>query len=103
MSALPRSSDSMLANRGHGLRTGPPAKDGERYFALLRVEAVNFESPEAAKDKTLFDNLTPLYSDEKLNLEMKNRDISTRIIDLSPPSERASAASSSHRPRLERR
>ncbi len=51
----------------------------------MRVEAVNFESPEVAKDKTLFDNLTPLYPMEKLNLEMKNRDISTRIIDLLAP------------------
>ncbi len=74
------------------LRTGDtvsgqvrPPKDGERYFALLRVEAVNFEGPEAAKDKTLFDNLTPLYPQEKLNLETKNRDISTRIIDLLAP------------------
>src|SRR5207249_4947654 len=48
-----------------------PPKEGERYFALLRVEAVNFESPEAAKDKILFDNLTPLYPMEKLNLETK--------------------------------
>ena len=50
-----------------------PPKEGERYFALLRVEAVNFESPEAAKDKILFDNLTPLYPQEKLNLETKDR------------------------------
>ena len=50
-----------------------PPKEGERYFALLRVEAVNFESPEAAKDKILFDNLTPLYPEEKLNLETKDR------------------------------
>jgi transcription termination factor Rho len=74
------------------LRTGDtvsgqvrPPKDGERYFALLRVEAVNFEGPEAAKDKTLFDNLTPLYPQSKINLETKNRDISTRIIDLLAP------------------
>ena len=53
------------------LRTGDtiqgqvrPPKDGERYFALLRVEAVNFEPPEVAKEKTLFDNLTPLYPEE---------------------------------------
>ncbi|HVO11548.1 MAG TPA: transcription termination factor Rho, partial [Vicinamibacteria bacterium] len=62
-----------------------PPKDGERYFALLRVEAVNFESPEVAKEKTLFDNLTPLYPLQKINLEMKNRDLSTRIIDLLAP------------------
>jgi transcription termination factor Rho len=74
------------------LRTGDtvsgqvrPPKDGERYFALLRVEAVNFESPEAAKDKTLFDNLTPLYPNEKFRLETSNRDITTRIIDLLAP------------------
>src|SRR5574337_1111682 len=62
-----------------------PPKEGERYFALLRVEAVNFESPEAAKDKILFDNLTPLYPTEKLNLETKDRCIETRIIDLLCP------------------
>ncbi len=74
------------------LRTGDtisgqvrPPKDGERYFALLRVEAVNFESPEAAKEKILFDNLTPLYPQERIKLENKNRDISTRIIDLLAP------------------
>jgi len=74
------------------LRTGDtisgqvrPPKEGERYFALLRVEAVNFESPEVAKDKILFDNLTPLYANEKFNLECKNGDIPTRIIDLLAP------------------
>jgi transcription termination factor Rho len=74
------------------LRTGDtisgqvrPPKDGERYFALLRVEAVNFESPEAAKEKILFDNLTPLYPQERIKLESKSRDISTRIIDLLAP------------------
>ena len=74
------------------LRTGDtiqgqvrPPKDGERYFALLRVEAVNFEPPEIAKEKTLFDNLTPLYPEEKITLETKTRDLSTRIIDLLAP------------------
>jgi transcription termination factor Rho len=74
------------------LRTGDtisgqvrPPKDGERYFALLRVEAVNFESPEVAKDKILFDNLTPLYPRERLQLEAKSHDISTRIMDLLSP------------------
>jgi len=74
------------------LRTGDtiqgqvrPPKDGERYFALLRVEAVNFEPPEVAKEKTLFDNLTPLYPEEKIQLETKSRDLSTRIIDLLSP------------------
>ncbi len=74
------------------LRTGDtiqgqvrPPKEGERYFALLRVEAVNFEPPEVAKEKTLFDNLTPLYPLEKIVLETKSRDLSTRIIDLLAP------------------
>jgi transcription termination factor Rho len=74
------------------LRTGDtvqgqvrPPKDGERYFALLRVEAVNFESPEVAKEKTLFENLTPFYPVTKLNLETKSRDLTTRIIDLLAP------------------
>ncbi len=62
-----------------------PPKEGERYFALLRVEAINFESPEVAKEKILFDNLTPLYPQEKLNLETKDRCIETRIIDLLCP------------------
>jgi len=62
-----------------------PPKEGERYFALLRVEAVNFESPEASKEKILFDNLTPLYPIEKLNLETKDRCLETRIIDLLSP------------------
>jgi transcription termination factor Rho len=62
-----------------------PPKEGERYFALLRVEAVNFESPEIGKDKILYDSLTPLYPLEKLNLETKDRCIETRIIDLLCP------------------
>ncbi len=62
-----------------------PPKEGERYFALLRVEAINFESPEAAKDKILFDNLTPLYPQEKFELETKNRSMETRIMDLLCP------------------
>jgi len=62
-----------------------PPKEGERYFALLRVEAVNFESPEVSKEKILFDNLTPLYPIEKLNLETKDRCLETRIIDLLSP------------------
>jgi len=74
------------------LRTGDvvsgqvrPPKNGERYFALLRVEAVNYESPELAKDKILFDNLTPLYPQEKINLEYDPNDLSTRIVDLLAP------------------
>lgn len=78
--------------RRFNLRTGDtvsgqirPPKDSERYFALLKVEAVNFEEPEACRTKTLFDNLTPLYPNEKLNLEFDGRNFSTRIIDLLCP------------------
>ena len=74
------------------LRTGDtisgqvrPPKEGERYFALLRVEAVNFESPEVAKEKILFDNLTPLYAEEKVNLEVASGDVSMRVLDLMAP------------------
>jgi transcription termination factor Rho len=62
-----------------------PPKESERYFALLKVEAINFENPELAKDKILFDNLTPLYPDERVHLETKSGDISTRIMDLLTP------------------
>jgi len=62
-----------------------PPKESERYFALLKVEAINYENPEFAKDKILFDNLTPLYPDERVHLESKNSDISTRIMDLLTP------------------
>ena len=78
--------------RRFNLRTGDtvsgqirPPKDSERYFALLKVEAVNFEEPEACRNKVLFDNLTPLYPNEKLNLEFESRNFSTRIIDLLCP------------------
>ena len=62
-----------------------PPKEGERYFALLRVEAINLESPETSKGKILFDNLTPFHPIEKLNLETKDRCLETRIIDLISP------------------
>jgi transcription termination factor Rho len=78
--------------RKFSLRTGDtvsgqirPPKEGERYFALLKVEAVNFENPEEAKDKTLFDNLTPLYPDERFVLETKPDELSMRIMDLLAP------------------
>ncbi|MCP4675418.1 MAG: transcription termination factor Rho [Deltaproteobacteria bacterium] len=79
--------------RRFNLRTGDtvagqirPPKESERYFALLKVEQINFESPEAARMKILFDNLTPLYPDEKFNLETEeNQNDSTRIIDLLTP------------------
>ena len=74
------------------LRTGDtvsgqirPPKDTERYFALLRVEAVNYENPEIAKTKTLFDNLTPLYPEEQVNIETEAEEISCRIINLLSP------------------
>jgi transcription termination factor Rho len=60
-------------------------KEGERYFALLKVETVNFDPPEAAKTKTLFANLTPLHPDEKLNLEWQPDNYSMRLIDMMAP------------------
>jgi len=78
--------------RKFALRTGDtvsgevrPPKEGEKYFALLKVDAVNLENPEMARDKILFDNLTPLYPQEKLNLEADPENLSTRIIDLFTP------------------
>ncbi len=64
-----------------------PPKENERYFALLKVEAVNFENPEAAKDKILFDNLTPLYPDERIKLEVKGQGQGQemRVMDLVTP------------------
>jgi transcription termination factor Rho len=78
--------------RRFSMRTGDtvsgevrPPKEGEKYFALLKVDEVNFESPEAARDKILFDNLTPLYPEEKLNLEFNPENLSTRVMDLFTP------------------
>ena len=62
-----------------------PPKDSERYFALLKVEAVNFEDPEYAREKILFDNLTPLYPDEWLPLEYDPKNYLTRILDMISP------------------
>ncbi len=62
-----------------------PPKEGERYFALLKVAEVNFENPAVAREKTLFDNLTPLYPDERLVLESAPDNLSTRVIDLAAP------------------
>ncbi|HON59454.1 MAG TPA: transcription termination factor Rho [Smithella sp.] len=62
-----------------------PPKEGEKYFALLKVDTVNFESPEQARDKILFDNLIPLYPQEKLNLEFDPKNYSTRVMDLFTP------------------
>src|SRR5437867_1957223 len=78
--------------RRFDLRTGDtisgqvrPPKDSERYFALLKVEAINYETPEAAKEKILFDNLTPLYPMERIRLEHDAEDMSTRVMDLLTP------------------
>ncbi|MFP6605119.1 MAG: transcription termination factor Rho [Myxococcota bacterium] len=78
--------------RRFNLRTGDSVegqirspKEGERYFALLKVESINFEPPEKAKHKILFDNLTPLYPEEKFQLESETGDLTTRIIDLISP------------------
>ena len=62
-----------------------PPKDNERYFALLKIEAVNFENPEVAKHKTLFDNLTPLFPEEKIKLEVSPDERAMRIMDLLSP------------------
>jgi transcription termination factor Rho len=62
-----------------------PPKEGEKYFALLKVEAVNFENPEKSKEKILFDNLTPLYPKERIVLETTPTEISMRIMDLLTP------------------
>ncbi len=79
--------------RKFDLRTGDtisgqirPPKEGERYFALIKVEAINFEAPEHSREKIFFDNLTPLYPDEKLRMETDDPDnISARVIDLVTP------------------
>ncbi len=62
-----------------------PPKDNERYFALLKVESVNFNDPETAKKVTLFDNLTPLYPEEILNLEHSPKGMTTRLVNLLSP------------------
>ena len=62
-----------------------PPKESERYFALLKIEAVNFENPEIAKHKILFDNLTPLYPQDKIKLEYSTTEYTTRIMDLMVP------------------
>ena len=62
-----------------------PPKEGERYFALIKVEAVNFEAPEQARDKLFFENLTPLYPQERLVLETSSENLSARVMDLWTP------------------
>jgi len=62
-----------------------PPKEGERYFALIKVEAVNFEAPEQARDKLFFENLTPLYPQERIRLETTPDNLSARVMDLMTP------------------
>ena len=62
-----------------------PPHEGEKYFALVKIEAVNFESPEEARNKILFDNLTPLYPEERIKLETTRENISSRVMDLLTP------------------
>ena len=78
--------------RRFGLRTGDTVsgsvrapKEGERYFALLKVNEVNFQKPEANREKTLFDNLTPLYPNKRLKMEFQPNNYSTRVIDMMVP------------------
>ncbi|MCH6557680.1 MAG: transcription termination factor Rho [Nitrospirae bacterium] len=78
--------------RRFSLRTGDivsghirPPKESERYFALLKVEKVNYEDPEAARDKILFDNLTPLYPEERIQLEFDPEEHCTRVMELISP------------------
>src|SRR5213596_1004425 len=78
--------------RKFDLRTGDtisgqirPPKEGERYFALIKVEAINFEPPDLAREKVCFDNLTPLYPDEQLKMETAKDNLSARVIDLVTP------------------
>ncbi len=78
--------------RKFNLRTGDtvagqirPPKENERYFAMLKVEAINYEDPDVARTKVLFDNLTPLYPERRFDLEFSPRNFTTRIIDLLCP------------------
>ncbi len=78
--------------RKFDLRTGDtvsgqirPPKEGERYFALIKVEAINFEPPDEARNKIFFDNLTPLYPEERLRLETGKENVSGRVLDLLTP------------------
>ena len=78
--------------RKFDLRTGDtvsgqvrPPKDGERYFALIKVEAVNFEDPEVARSKIFFDNLTPLYQQERIRLETTKENLTGRVLDMLCP------------------
>jgi len=92
---LPGSDDIYVSPsqiRKFDLRTGDtvsgqirPPKESERYFALIKVEAVNFENPEVAREKIFFDNLTPLYPNERFRLETTPENVSARVLDLLTP------------------
>jgi transcription termination factor Rho len=92
---LPSSEDIYVSQtqiRRFGISTGDivsgqvrPPKDGERYFSLLRVEAINWDGPEVVKERTLFSNLVPVYPDDKLVLETDSKAISMRLIDMLAP------------------
>ncbi|MBN2370019.1 MAG: transcription termination factor Rho [Vicinamibacteria bacterium] len=78
--------------RKFDLRTGDtvsgqvrPPKEGERYFALIKVEAINFEPPGSIREKLLFDNLTPLYPNERIRLEMNSDNLTSRVLDMMTP------------------
>src|SRR3990167_1715553 len=78
--------------RRFGIRTGAvvsgqirPPKENERYFALLKVEAINFEDPELMSERVIFDDLTPLHPDERLLLETATKELDTRVMDLITP------------------
>ncbi len=78
--------------RRFGLRTGDivsgqirPPKEGERYFALLKVEKINYDEPDVQREKILFDNLTPLYPEERISLEFDQEEYCTRVMELITP------------------
>ncbi len=92
---LPSSEDIYISQtqiRRFGLASGDaisgqvrPPKEGERYFSLLRVEAINNESPDRIKERTIFSNLVPIYPEEKIKLEIGTRPVSGRIMDMLVP------------------
>ncbi len=94
-SLLQKSSDvyvSLSQIKKFNLNTGDiisgqvrPAKEKEKYFALLRIEAINYEPPEHSNERTVFDNLTPIFPDERLKLEYDTSNLSNRVIDLFSP------------------
>ena len=88
MSRPRRSAASACAPATPSTATSAAPKEGERYFALLKVNSLNFEDPEKARHKVNFDNLTPLYPDERLKMEIEDptkKDLSARVIDIVAP------------------